>query len=228
MHTNFAKRCNGAFTSSEPIQEPVYAGLIRGDHPGLALVSLVGLRDALLAPKALIRDADGYTANQALPVTDEEVNIRKFLGAFGIATEFVAMEDDCQDVPLLDLVNEGGSCSGWTPTTPAGDGWLLLEIYSTEIGPCAVFGRAEPVATNSHSRRFTEKEELERANRALAVACKAWSDLGAALGVDTTQGGAVVVMEAIKALQAKSENREIIVQVSDQGAFQITPKAVAL
>lgn len=106
-----------------------------------AAINLEGLRKKLLTPRQIVRDEDGYLTHSDFPICDEGTHAGKFLDAFGIDAEFVAMESD--DPAAAERYFEAGEahCSYWTPTPPDGEGWLLLEIYETEDGPCALFGR---------------------------------------------------------------------------------------
>ncbi len=119
---------------------------------------LQGLRQALLTPFEIVRDEQGCFSHPALPLTDEDVSARKFLSAFGIESAFVGMEDDCNDEALLESVGDGGSCAAWSPSTPSGDGWLLLAIYDTEEGPHALFARPAQAVEPTKRRRTAEAE----------------------------------------------------------------------
>lgn len=121
--------------------------------------TLEGLRDNLLTPIEIIRDEDGYFYHPALPLTDENVSLKKFLGAFGIETDFVSMEDDCTDEALLESVSDGG-CAAWKPSPPTGDGWMLLAIYDTEEGIVAMFAREAP--TTILPRRHRDDAAVDR------------------------------------------------------------------
>ncbi|MHA6885690.1 hypothetical protein [Ralstonia pseudosolanacearum] len=106
-------------------------------------VDLQGLHDALLAPRKILRDAEGWLTHPALPAVDEDVNCRQLLAAFGIETFMRDMEADADDAIVKRYFTDGHpGCSDWTPTPPEGDGWRLLEIFDTEDGPHALFGRA--------------------------------------------------------------------------------------
>ncbi len=108
------------------------------------MIDLQGLANRIMAPREIVRDKDGFLMHPQIPVCDEGVRADQFLIAFGIQTFFRAMDGDCS--PELDKTYfEDGvpDCSSWTPTPPPGDGWALLEIYDTEDGPIAMFGRKE-------------------------------------------------------------------------------------
>ena len=109
-----------------------------------APINLEGLTNRLLAPREVVRDADGWLIHPALPICDEGVRYDTFLAAFGIETYFCPMDGDAPaDVVERYFDQENANCSSWNPTPPEGDGWVLLEIFDTEDGPLAVFARRE-------------------------------------------------------------------------------------
>jgi hypothetical protein len=136
--------------------------------------NLEGLREQILATRGIARGADGWPVHTgardsngwlyhpAIPVCDEGTRVDKLLEAFGIETSFVSMESDASD--FNDRWCEEGlsDCSSWVPTPPVGDGWLLLEIYDTEDGPCALFGRDWYEAEKA-------RKKAERADRRAAL-----------------------------------------------------------
>lgn len=126
-------------------------------------INLEGLAAKLLAPRAIVRDEEGYLVHPDLPAADEGTRYDLLLEAFGLETAFVSMETDCKDEALLDrYFGDGDSdCSGWTPTPPAGDGWTLLEIYPTEDGPYAMFARRKPA-----QRPLTRRQRRDAARQA--------------------------------------------------------------
>ncbi|WP_414446828.1 hypothetical protein AB4851_08585 [Burkholderia sp. 22PA0099] len=104
--------------------------------------NLEGLRESLLAPREIKRDAQGWLTHPAMPCCDEDVRADEFLAAFRIEAAFVGMESDPASEAYDTYFERGDAdCSAWTPTPPTGDGWMLLEIYDTEDGPYALFGR---------------------------------------------------------------------------------------
>lgn len=106
---------------------------------------LQDLREKLLAPRAIVRDENGHLTHPDLPACDEGVRYDDLLAVFGIESAFVGMESDApHDVSERYFDSGDPDCSYWTPTPPDGDGWMLLEIYDTEDGPYALFGRAMP------------------------------------------------------------------------------------
>lgn len=131
-------------------------------------VNLEGLRKKLLTPREIKRDESGWLWHMDYPVCDEGTRADKFLEAFGIETSFVSMESDLPD--FAERWHEEGltDCSKWMPTPPAGDGWLLLEIYDTEDGPYAMFGRDKYEAENALKRQRT-RELSERIQQRTAA-----------------------------------------------------------
>lgn len=105
------------------------------------LYDLQGIREAILAPREIVRGDHGELTHYSIPVCDEDVRYDLLLGALGIETTFVFLESDNPE--LADQMGEAedGDFSAWTPTTPQGEGWVLLEMYDTENGPYALFGR---------------------------------------------------------------------------------------
>ncbi|UEP39693.1 hypothetical protein LL998_33680 (plasmid) [Burkholderia ambifaria] len=110
--------------------------------------NLEGLRRALLAPRAIVRDENGWLTHPAFPACDESVRADLFLAAFGIESAFVSMESEVDsDAYERHLESGDFNCRWWTPTTPAGEGWQLLKIYDTEEGPYALFAREKQHVT---------------------------------------------------------------------------------
>ncbi|WP_052391756.1 hypothetical protein [Paraburkholderia bannensis] len=130
---------------------PIYAACVA---PATAApINLEGLRKKLLTPRKILRDENGWLSHPDYPICDEGTNADAFLSAFGIETWFRSMESDLPD--FSERYHEEGlsNCSEWTPTAPAGEGWLLLGIYDTEDGPCAMFGRDQYEAENALKRQ---------------------------------------------------------------------------
>ncbi|MDN7683069.1 hypothetical protein [Burkholderia cenocepacia] len=129
--------------------------------------NLEGLRRALLAPRAIVRDENGWLTHPALPVCDEDVRADRLLAAFGIESAFVSMESEV-DIDAYERSFESGdfNCSWWNPTMPAGEGWQLLEIYDTEAGPYALFAREKQHAT---MRTRLDVDTRKAGSRAISV-----------------------------------------------------------
>ncbi|MBR8270464.1 hypothetical protein KDW88_27155 [Burkholderia cenocepacia] len=110
--------------------------------------NLEGLRRALLAPRPIVRDENGWLTHPAFPACDESVRADLFLAAFGIESAFVSMESEVDsDAYERHLESGDFNCRWWTPTTPAGEDWQLLKIYDTEEGPYALFAREKQYVT---------------------------------------------------------------------------------
>lgn len=160
-------------------------------------VNLEGLRKRLLAPRKILRDESGWLTHPDYPVCDEGTRADSFLEAFGIETAFVGMESDSPD--FAERWHEEGlaDCSEWTPAAPAGDGWVLLEIYDTEDGPYALFGRdhyeAEQARKREHTLKLREGMQAIREGRAAAPAQQAvaLTDDARPEGDETTGGAEV-------------------------------------
>jgi hypothetical protein len=123
--------------------------------------SLEGLRERLLAPRDIVRDKEGWLSHPDFPDLDEDVNAQEFLEAFHIEAAFVSMESDDPTGAARYFAAGEPDCSYWTPTAPDGDGWMLLDIYDTEDGPYALFGRdayeVEKAAKREHTRAMHDR-----------------------------------------------------------------------
>ncbi|RDU99177.1 hypothetical protein [Trinickia dinghuensis] len=133
-------------------------------------VSLEGLRAKLLAPRDIVRDEQGWLSHPELPVCDEGTEIDKFLDAFGIETSFVSMEYDLPALHDRWCDAQLDDCSEWIPTAPAGSGWMLFDIYDTEDGPYAMFGRDRYAAEQEIKKQRTRnlRVAVDRARAELA------------------------------------------------------------
>ncbi|WP_159069050.1 hypothetical protein [Burkholderia metallica] len=130
------------------------------DIPRAAMpADLQGLRRAILTPREIVRDEEGMLSHPAVPYLDEDVNYETFFAAFGIEAAFIHMENDV-DCDTYDqyFSSNSANCSFWTPSAPAGDGWLLLEIYDTEDGPFALYVREKK---HESMRERLKREEQE-------------------------------------------------------------------
>lgn len=161
-------------------------------------VNLEGLRESLLAPRDIVRDKEGWLVHPALPICDEDVRADAFLAAFGIESYFVSMES--YNPELVDRYFEDGEpdCSAWTPTPPEGEGWMLLEIYDTEDGPYALFGRRKPEAARQNHR---EREK---------VTISEFSDLVQDLVLRAERAGIVVTIETKPLQPLAMRNYEMV------------------
>ncbi|WP_053565688.1 hypothetical protein [Burkholderia pseudomallei] len=129
-------------------------------QPAAAPADLQGLRRSILTSREIVRDQDGMLSHPAVPYLDEDVNYETFFAAFGIEATFIHMEDDV-DGDTYEKYFESNSpdCSFWTPSTPAGDSWLLLEIFDTEDGPVALYVREKKPES---MRERLKRERRER------------------------------------------------------------------
>lgn len=155
--------------------------------------NLEGLRRALLAPRAIVRDENGWLTHPALPACDEDVRADRFLAAFGIESAFVSMESEV-DIDAHERSFESGdfNCSWWIPTTPAGEDWQLLEIYDTEAGPYALFAREK--------QHETMRARLDRDTRKAAISIDADQALPATDGDVSERAGRDVPAAVLAAL----------------------------
>lgn len=106
-------------------------------------------------------DEMGFFFHPDIPGEDESDDVRALCKALGFDAAAVDMESDAPE--LSDAWHEDEDMTAptrWTPTPPAGEGWILVAKYDTEDGPCAMF--------------VTPNAELNGARRA--------SDLSAELG----------------------------------------------
>ncbi len=143
-----ARRIVSASTSSQPAAAPA---------------DLQGLRRSILTSREIVRDQDGMLSHPAVPYLDEDVNYETFFAAFGIEATFIHMEDDV-DCDTYDryFASNSPDCCTWTPSSPQGDGWMLLEIYDTEDGPVALYVR-EKKPESMRERWKREKRESDAA-----------------------------------------------------------------
>jgi len=96
------------------------------------------------------RDEYGFTFHPDLaderwedPELGEEYLSSEAILAAGFESRQVAFEYDVPQA-LLDRYYEDGDSSvaaEWQPTTPEGEGWMLVGIWDTEDGPYAMFVR---------------------------------------------------------------------------------------
>ncbi|AOJ69368.1 MULTISPECIES: hypothetical protein [Burkholderia] len=133
-----------------------------------APADLQGLRRAILTTRAIVRDQYGMLSHPAIPYLDEDVNYQTFFSAFGLESTFVNMETDVDGDAYDQYVESNDpNCSFWTPSAPAGDGWLLLEIFDTENGPVALYVR-EKKHESLRERWKREERETDAARDVLA------------------------------------------------------------
>ncbi|MGV4659102.1 hypothetical protein [Burkholderia pseudomallei] len=149
-------------------------------QPAAAPADLQGLRRSILTSREIVRDQDGMLSHPAVPYLDEDVNYETFFAAFGIEATFIHMEDDV-DCDTYDryFASNSPDCCTWTPSSPQGDGWMLLEIYDTEDGPVALYVR-EKKSESMRERWKREKRESDAAAPSpadeRAASFEAWCD----------------------------------------------------
>ncbi|MFS8930982.1 hypothetical protein [Cupriavidus taiwanensis] len=117
-----------------------------------SFIDLEDLADELLAPREIRRDANGHVQHPAMPSLGEAVCIAEFLSAFGLEVDAIAMEDDDRTAWEQYTEAENTDCSFWNPSTPSGEGWVLLEIFESEDGPSALYARRK-LDAQRYSRR---------------------------------------------------------------------------
>jgi hypothetical protein len=123
-----------------------HSGLLKASGPQaplprIAYPTLEGLADALLVPVPIVRDHQGFYSHPDLPACDEDTRLDKLLGAFGLETKLVDLESDALSLDAKEKMSEAFDFSQWTPTPPAGTGWVLLQVQETEDGAFALFAR---------------------------------------------------------------------------------------
>lgn len=133
------------------------------EQPAAAPADLQGLRRSILTSREIVRDQNGMLSHPAVPYLDEDVNYETFFAAFGIEATFIHMKDDV-DCDTYDryFASNSPDCCTWTPSSPQGDGWMLLEIYDTEDGPVALYVR-EKKPESMRERWKREKRESDAA-----------------------------------------------------------------
>lgn len=188
--------------------------------PSLPTVAdLQGLRDALLAPREIHRDACGMLDHPSFPAFDEDVSMRLFLKAFGLEASFALMEDDV-DLDAMEAYD--GDCTAWTPTPPAGEGWQLTLIYDTEEGPCALFVRGLTIATSRRRRAWQDAAGRSEWDAAQAICDH--RDVDEALrnlAGDPTGDNATCVVRSVLRQVATDAPRATRAQASDDAAALI-------
>ncbi|HDR9046240.1 TPA: hypothetical protein QDA94_000431 [Burkholderia vietnamiensis] len=154
---------NREFPTSMSESDCEHRIVLAPSQPAAAPIDLQGLRRSILTPRKIVRDEDGMLSHPAIPYLDEDVNYETFFAAFGIEAAFIHMEGDV-DCDTYDryFASSSPDCSMWTPSTPQGDGWLLLEIYDTEDGPVALYVR-EKKPESMRERWKREKRESDAA-----------------------------------------------------------------
>jgi hypothetical protein len=134
------------------------------------VASLEGLHDALLNPPTVVRDEAGYWMNPALPVTDESIRMKPLAEALGLELTWVDAEDQVDEATMESFADTGTICA-WTPTPPAGDGWVPLSIHDTDDGPVAMYvRRPTPRDLPPSDEHLAKREQLVTETMTLAHA----------------------------------------------------------
>lgn len=124
------------------------------------VASLEGLFDALLSPPPVVRDEAGYWTNPALPTTDESIRMRPLAEALGLELTWVDAEDQVDEATMESFSATGAICA-WTPTPPAGEGWVPLSIHDTDDGPVAMYVRRPLSSSRPPSdEQLAKREQL--------------------------------------------------------------------
>ena len=90
-------------------------------------------------------DDMGFFFHPDIPGEDESDDVRQLCADLGYDVVPVSMEDDEPELYDAWVFDEDTTApTRWTPTPPAGDGWILVSVYDTEDGPCAMFVRPLP------------------------------------------------------------------------------------
>jgi hypothetical protein len=93
-------------------------------------------------------DEYGFFCHPDVPGEEESDDVRALCNALGFDAAAVDMESDAPE--LSDSWHENDDMTAptrWTPTPPAGYGWILVAKYDTEDGPGAMFVR--PTSTDA-------------------------------------------------------------------------------
>jgi len=90
----------------------------------------------------VVRDAEGYWVHPALGGLEGDVPFTDSPAVAGMDFRFVPLELDNDAIAERYFESNDPKVSDWTPTPPGGEGWMLIAIYDTEIGPCAAFARS--------------------------------------------------------------------------------------
>lgn len=99
-----------------------------------------------ISPTTIVRDQNGFWTHPDYPDLEEGVNLHDATSIFsqlGVRTTSLLIEDDLDvDHPIMARIEQGDEdVSDWQPTPPTGEGWFLLSIHSSELGPVAIFGQ---------------------------------------------------------------------------------------
>lgn len=104
-------------------------------------------------------DEMGFFFHPDIPGEDESDDVKALCRELGFDVTAVGMEDDAPE--LSDAWGEDEDMTAptrWTPTPPAGDGWMLVAKYDTEDGPYAMFVRPNADVTGLPERSVGKSE----------------------------------------------------------------------
>lgn len=92
----------------------------------------------MIEPAEIDRDELGYWWHPALPEdVEEDFDLEAYVQEQGMETLLIRLDSDDTN-PVWITYDEGvPDVSAWEPTPPEGEGWFLLAIFDTEIGPSA-------------------------------------------------------------------------------------------
>jgi hypothetical protein len=101
------------------------------DH---ATVQFFLTRPEIAMSTSVTRDDMGFWQHPGIPWEQiGEYKVGPMFRAWGYDLAGVSMQDDLDDdSPIVEGYFEGGSCLPWTPTSPAGAGWMLISIHDSE------------------------------------------------------------------------------------------------
>ena len=103
----------------------------------------LGCERDFAAARLPARDENGHVQHPDMDgIGWDEFDMGPQLRAIGWYSTTVCFESDATH-DQRERYDEGNSpdCSYWTPSRPAGEGWLLAAIYDTEDGPVALYVR---------------------------------------------------------------------------------------
>lgn len=85
-------------------------------------------------------DEMGFFHHPDIPGDEEGDDVKSLCLAMGFDAAAVDMDSDAPELSDAWYEDEDMAApTRWTPTPPAGDGWILVAKYDTEDGPCAMF-----------------------------------------------------------------------------------------
>ncbi len=126
-------------------------------HPfqnmGVPSAAPVATATVLIGPMLVERDADGWWSHPGIPDFNEDIEAHKaWMAAQGLVTAHASLDSEgCTHPAYIAYYDEdSASVAGWSPETPAGEGWFTLSIHDTEDGPYWVWARSAAVQLAEH------------------------------------------------------------------------------